>query len=120
MPQTVISGKQVKDSSIQRIDLDTTTVGQAVVTKLIQGTNVTLSSTGADAGTGDVTISAAVADWNTMVNKPATFPPSLHAASHTPAPAAFEVAEEVLDLVSPIERLERLERRIAELEARLI
>jgi hypothetical protein len=57
MAQTVISGKQVKDSSIQRVDLDTTTVGQAVVAKLVQGTNVTLSSTGADAGTGDVTIS---------------------------------------------------------------
>jgi hypothetical protein len=57
MAQTGISGKQVKDSSIQRVDLDTTTVGQAVVAKLVQGTNVTLSSTGADSGTGDVTIS---------------------------------------------------------------
>jgi hypothetical protein len=57
MPQTVIRGTQVKDASIQRVDLDTVTVGQAVVTKLIQGSNVTLSSTGADSGTGDVTIS---------------------------------------------------------------
>jgi hypothetical protein len=58
MPQTLIRGKQVLDGSIQRADLDTTTVGQAVVAKLIQGTNINLSSTGADAGTGDVTISA--------------------------------------------------------------
>lgn len=56
MPPTVIRGKQVLDGSIQRADLDTTTVGQAVVAKLVQGTNVTLSSTGGDAGTGDVTI----------------------------------------------------------------
>jgi hypothetical protein len=57
MPPTVIRGKQVLDGSIQRADLDTSTVGQAVVAKLVQGTNVTLSSTGADSGTGDVTIS---------------------------------------------------------------
>jgi hypothetical protein len=56
MPPTVIRGKQVLDGSIQRADLDTSTVGQALVTKLVQGTNVTLSSTGADSGTGDVTI----------------------------------------------------------------
>lgn len=58
MPPTVIRGRQVLDGSIQRADLDTTTVGSAVVAKLIQGTNVTLSSSGADSGTGDVTISA--------------------------------------------------------------
>jgi hypothetical protein len=56
MPPTVIRGKQVLDGSIQRADVDTSTVGQALVTKLVQGTNVTLSSTGADSGTGDVTI----------------------------------------------------------------
>jgi hypothetical protein len=57
MPQTVIRGRQVLDGSIQRADLDTTTVGQAVVAKLVQGANVSLSSTGGDSGTGDVTIS---------------------------------------------------------------
>lgn len=56
MPPTTIRGKQVLDGSIQRADLDTTTVGQAVVAKLVQGTNIALSSTGADAGTGDVTV----------------------------------------------------------------
>jgi hypothetical protein len=59
MPKTVIRGAQVLDGSIQRADLDVSTVGQAVVAKLVQGTNVTLSSTGADSGTGDVTVSAA-------------------------------------------------------------
>jgi hypothetical protein len=57
MPVTSIRGTQVVDGTIQRHDLDTNTVGQAVVAKLIQGANVTLSSTGGDAGTGDVTIS---------------------------------------------------------------
>jgi microcystin-dependent protein len=56
MPPTVIRGTQLHDSTVQRIDLDTVTVGQAVVAKIVQGTNVTLSSTGADSGTGDVTI----------------------------------------------------------------
>lgn len=44
------------DGSIQRADLDVSTVGKAVVAKLIQGTGIALSSTGADSGTGDVTI----------------------------------------------------------------
>jgi microcystin-dependent protein len=56
MPPTVIRGTQLHDSTVQRVDLDTVTVGQAVVAKIVQGTNVTLSSTGADSGTGDVTI----------------------------------------------------------------
>lgn len=59
MPATVIRGAQVLDGTIQRTDLDIVTTGQAVVSKLIQGSGITLNSTGADAGTGDVTISAA-------------------------------------------------------------
>jgi hypothetical protein len=58
MPPTVIRGTQVLDGTIQRADLDTTTAGQAVVAKIVQGSNITLSSTGADSGTGDVTVSA--------------------------------------------------------------
>jgi hypothetical protein len=57
MAITTIRGTQVLNGTIQRADLDVSTVGQAVVAKLIQGTNVTLSSTGGDAGTGDVTVS---------------------------------------------------------------
>src|SRR5258705_3497356 len=58
MPITTIRGKQVLDGSIQRPDLDITTAGQAVVAKLVQGSGITLSSTGADSGTGDVTVSS--------------------------------------------------------------
>jgi hypothetical protein len=58
MASTVIRGAQIKDSTVQRHDLDTSTVGQAVVTKVVQGSGITLSSTGADSGTGDVTVAA--------------------------------------------------------------
>ncbi len=58
MPPTVIRGTQVLDGSIQRSDLDVSTTGKAVVAKLVQGTNITLSSTGVDSGTGDVTVSS--------------------------------------------------------------
>jgi hypothetical protein len=58
MPSTVIRGTQVLDGSIQRADLDVSTVGKAVVAKLVQGSGITLTSTGADSGTGDVTIAS--------------------------------------------------------------
>jgi len=59
MAITQVRGSQVLDSTIQRVDLDVTTVGQSVVRKIVQGLGITLSSTGADSGTGDVTVTAA-------------------------------------------------------------
>lgn len=56
MGRTFLTGGQVKDGSVQKVDLDTTTTGQAVITKVIAGTNINISSTGVDAGTGDVTV----------------------------------------------------------------
>ena len=58
MARTELTGRQIKDSTVQRDDLDTSTVGQAVVRKIVQGSGITISSTGADSGTGDVTINA--------------------------------------------------------------
>lgn len=58
MPQTQLRGPQILDGSVQRQDLDVATAGSAVIRKIIAGTNVTISSTGVDAGTGDVTINA--------------------------------------------------------------
>ena len=58
MGKTTIGGGQIRDGTVQRADLDVTTVGQAVIAKIIQGTNITISSTGGDSGTGDVTINA--------------------------------------------------------------
>lgn len=57
MPPTRITGLQVKDGSVQRVDLDTTTSGQAVIARVaVNASYLSMSSTGVDAGTGDVTI----------------------------------------------------------------
>ena len=55
MPKTRITGVEILDGSIQRVDLDTTTTGLAVITKAVSSSDIVLSSTGVDAGTGDVT-----------------------------------------------------------------
>ena len=72
MSSTNIRGTQVVDGTIQRSDLDTTTAGKAVVSKIIQGSNISLSSTGADSGTGDVTITA-TSQWLGFVSKTAAY-----------------------------------------------
>lgn len=56
MAVTQLTGKVIKDGSVQRADLDTTTAASAVITKVIAGSNITISSTGVDSGTGDVTV----------------------------------------------------------------
>lgn len=56
MAATYVGGKQIKDGSVQRADLDVSTVGQSVIIKIVQGSGISLSSTGADSGTGDVTV----------------------------------------------------------------
>lgn len=56
MPRTQLTTREI--GSVQRDDLDVTTAGQAVVRKIIAGTNITISQTGVDNGTGDVTINA--------------------------------------------------------------
>lgn len=62
MPITSPTGKQIRDASIQRDDLDSITVGQSVTRKIVQGAGIVLNSTGADSGTGDVTVNAVVSD----------------------------------------------------------
>lgn len=56
MARTQLPGGQVLDGSIQRSDIDSATAGQAVIKKIIAGTGISITSTGVDAGTGDVTI----------------------------------------------------------------
>lgn len=58
MPRTQVKGSQVSDGTVQRVDMDVSTPGEAVITKVIAGSGISLSSTGVDTGTGDVTISA--------------------------------------------------------------
>lgn len=57
MAVTQIKSEQIGPEEVTRQDLNTTQSGEAVITKIIAGTGVSLASTGADAGTGDVTIS---------------------------------------------------------------
>lgn len=56
--RTTISSKQIRDGQVSRDDLNVTEPGQAVVSKIIAGDNVTITETGADTGTGDVTVNA--------------------------------------------------------------
>jgi hypothetical protein len=56
LARTQVTGKEIRDESIQRDDLDVVTTGQAVVRKILAGNNVEIDFTGIDSGTGDVTI----------------------------------------------------------------
>ncbi len=58
MARTLIDGAdQIQAGSIIRASINTATTGSALMTKLIAGTGITLSQTGVDGGTGDVTAS---------------------------------------------------------------
>jgi len=54
--RTQVKGKQVLDQSISRDDINVSTQGQALITKLVLGDNLSATSTGIDSGTGDVTL----------------------------------------------------------------
>ena len=59
MGRSLIDGAdQIQSGTISRGDLNTATSGSAVCAKIVAGTGITLAQTGADAGTGDVTITA--------------------------------------------------------------
>lgn len=58
MAKTQITGSQVLDRSIQLNDIDTTSPGQALITKVVAGLGVSIECTGCDPGTGIVTISS--------------------------------------------------------------
>lgn len=58
MPKTQIATANIQDGEVKRDDLNTETSGKAVVRKIVTGDNIKLGSTGADIGTGDVTINA--------------------------------------------------------------
>ena len=58
MGRTELKSHQIHDGSIQNIDIDITTPGKALITKIVAGTGVSINSTGVDDGTGVVTISS--------------------------------------------------------------
>ena len=56
MPRTQTTSENLKDGAgVKRADLDVTGTGSAVIAKAVGSANIALSSTGVDAGTGDVT-----------------------------------------------------------------
>ncbi len=58
MAKTEINTKQIGDGEVTRADLNVNESSKAVIARIIAGDNITISSTGADTGTGDVTINA--------------------------------------------------------------
>jgi len=56
MARTSVGSREVRDGSVARDDLDTGTSGQSVITKILPGSDVSIAWTGADPGTGDVTV----------------------------------------------------------------
>lgn len=58
MAKTQVRSPQIEDQGVRRADLNTSTTGSAVITKVVQGSGILISSTGVDSGTGDVTVSA--------------------------------------------------------------
>lgn len=65
MARTNLKGTQVLDGTIGRSDLNITVSGSAVITKIIGSNGLAItSSSGADSGTGDVTLAADLAYLN--------------------------------------------------------
>jgi hypothetical protein len=56
MARTQVNAAQILNGTIQKEDLNTNTPGKAVITNLIAGNGISLSSSGVDQGTGSVTI----------------------------------------------------------------
>jgi len=54
--KTRIKSRDIKDGSVSRADLNMQTPGRAVIASVVPGTDIEISSTGADEGTGAVTI----------------------------------------------------------------
>lgn len=68
---TTFNSRQIRDGSVSRDDLNITTAGQAVIRKIITGAGLSQSYTGADSGTGDVTLSVSGVsgvDFNAVTN----------------------------------------------------
>jgi hypothetical protein len=56
MSRTEVRSRQIKDGGVKREDLNVDTPGRAVTRKIVAGQDISISSTGVDSGTGDVTV----------------------------------------------------------------
>lgn len=70
-PTKIRGSTQIKNNTVQKHNMDITTAGEGLVTNIVAGTGITISGTGTDVGTGEVTISR-----NTIVASGVTFTPS--------------------------------------------
>lgn len=66
MARTRIRSKDILDGGVKREDINTTISGRAIITKLIAGHGIGLTSTGVDSGTGDVTVTLSQGTTNTI------------------------------------------------------
>lgn len=66
MPRTEIDTDQILDGEVRKHDLNTTTVGDAVITRFfVSGLGLVLTETGADSGTGEVTLELGAGNFGT-------------------------------------------------------
>jgi hypothetical protein len=68
MARTQINGSLIENFSVGRSDINTSTSGEALITKLLVNTPLTITSTGANPGTGDVTLGLSTANLLTSFN----------------------------------------------------
>lgn len=67
MARTQVKSKQLLDEGVKRDDLNSTEPGQAVIKKILAGSYVTMEYTGADPGTGDVTMNVNTDDLMALI-----------------------------------------------------
>lgn len=68
MARTQITGSLIENSSVLRSDINTTISGEALITKVLVNTPLTISSTGVNSGTGDVTLGLSTSNLVTSFN----------------------------------------------------
>lgn len=68
MARTQIGTTLIANGSVRREDMDITTSGNALTTKVLVNSPLTISSTGVDPGTGDVTLGLSTANLVTSFN----------------------------------------------------
>ena len=55
--RTTLKKSQIRDKNIQKRHIDKETAGEALITNVVNSDGITMAQTGADAGTGEVTLS---------------------------------------------------------------
>ena len=68
MARTQITGSLIENSSVLRSDINTTISGEALITKVLVNSPLTISSTGINSGTGDVTLGLSTSNLVTSFN----------------------------------------------------